>query len=885
MAMCLTKLATESSSSSISHAHNNNGSSAPIMETAKLTPTSGNSSATPTPEYPARSSPPSSLGRGSPQLNHHSNHHHHHHHRGGGGISPPLRGGGGASPPPTLVPSAMSMVSMASMLGHPGGMPPSLFSMGYPRDLGGRNHGIDDFASSMHKFMDRSFGDSPPPPSVPTNDPTANECKIVEYRGEKLAAFTISGKTMLCLPQAFELFLKHLVGGLHTVYTKLKRLEITPIVCNVEQVRILRGLGAIQPGVNRCKLLADTDFDTLYKDCTTSSSRPGRPPKRGVPFPPMSPQDAMLHLKSIHNGGDPYKDGPYPKEPRLDKNPFGNGFGPHGHPGLNPMAAQFMALNHPAAAQAAQAAFLSHSAAGGGGGGPGLPPFGGLPVVTSSPSIPGRPEPQNFMKNPGFSSLEALQRSGLFGAAYLERMREGQRTLQDQQERAAAAAAAAAAAVAATDQDKRDRRHSDGLSSEEKDRSHRMHHDARRDSLERSSSLHRNHSDHQPHHQHHQQQPHRDGGSNSPVLNLSKPSGSESPISDPGHHRLGDVEEEEEEDVVSDDDIAPVSDKKEDKENNNRDILANGKGPVNPTSIPGFPSNLVENMAAMAAASGQTGGGDGQLNSVYGLIGNIQALLKMAVENAKKDESPTITKSDPKTDIGLSKGQPNKAPMSRTTPSGSIHDELEEMKKNSQIYLKRFKKEKRYRRKLQEQLELETKRRVQMEEALKMTSAETLKRITESMHKEMEEKQMNESVDIRKDSSDSLEGRGSNYGQSRRDSLGPRGAGEDSPGLPSTPKSHDGSSVGEDDEDEDDTHGLNKSSSSSSLHPQYNAKVSSTSDNGKNGSRGGNNASAIGGVTTATIGGASTPPRDAPTIGFAKNLFPFNGSSLFGSAN
>ena len=28
---------------------------------------------------------------------------------------------------------------------------------------------------------------------------------------------------MLCLPQAFELFLKNLVGGLHTVYTKCKR--------------------------------------------------------------------------------------------------------------------------------------------------------------------------------------------------------------------------------------------------------------------------------------------------------------------------------------------------------------------------------------------------------------------------------------------------------------------------------------------------------------------------------------------------------------------------------------------------------------------------------------------------------------------------------------
>ena len=35
----------------------------------------------------------------------------------------------------------------------------------------------------------------------------------------------------------FEHFLKHLVGGLHTVYTKLKRLEITPVVCNVEQVK------------------------------------------------------------------------------------------------------------------------------------------------------------------------------------------------------------------------------------------------------------------------------------------------------------------------------------------------------------------------------------------------------------------------------------------------------------------------------------------------------------------------------------------------------------------------------------------------------------------------------------------------------------------------
>ena len=90
-------------------------------------------------------------------------------------------------------------------------------------------------------------------------------------------------------------------------------------------------------------------------------------------------------------------------EPRLDKNPFGNGFGPPGGPpGLNPMAAQFMALQHPA--------FLGQVSAAG------LPAPFGLPspasVVTSSPSIPGRPEPQ-FMKGPNaasLASLEALQR-------------------------------------------------------------------------------------------------------------------------------------------------------------------------------------------------------------------------------------------------------------------------------------------------------------------------------------------------------------------------------------------------------------------------------------------------------------------------------------------
>ena len=93
--------------------------------------------------------------------------------------------------------------------------------------------------------MEKPVYSSPPPAS---SNPENNTCKLIEYRGAKVAAFKVDGRELICLPQAFELFLKHLVGGLHTVYTKLKRLDITPIVCNVEQVRILRGLGAIQPG-------------------------------------------------------------------------------------------------------------------------------------------------------------------------------------------------------------------------------------------------------------------------------------------------------------------------------------------------------------------------------------------------------------------------------------------------------------------------------------------------------------------------------------------------------------------------------------------------------------------------------------------------------------
>ncbi|KAH8854784.1 Dachshund like [Schistosoma japonicum] len=148
------------------------------------------------------------------------------------------------------------------------------------------NDGVQLLSSSSTSSKSLAYCTPNPVPNLPEN----NHVHFLEYRGAHLAAFTVNGRDLICLPQAFELFLKHLVGGLHTVYTKLKRLDIIPVVCNVEQVRILRGLGAIQPGVNRCKLIAPQEFDILYADCTNSSSRPGRPSKRlaGIETPTPS---------------------------------------------------------------------------------------------------------------------------------------------------------------------------------------------------------------------------------------------------------------------------------------------------------------------------------------------------------------------------------------------------------------------------------------------------------------------------------------------------------------------------------------------------------------------------------------------------------------------
>lgn len=62
--------------------------------------------------------------------------------------------------------------------------------------------------------LDHGSGGSNSPLSVQLDyTPETAEAKLIDYRHEKVAAFEIDGEMMMCLPQAYELFLKNLVGG------------------------------------------------------------------------------------------------------------------------------------------------------------------------------------------------------------------------------------------------------------------------------------------------------------------------------------------------------------------------------------------------------------------------------------------------------------------------------------------------------------------------------------------------------------------------------------------------------------------------------------------------------------------------------------------------
>ncbi|XP_068219113.1 dachshund homolog 1-like isoform X11 [Palaemon carinicauda] len=554
-----------------------------------------------------------------------------------------------------LPPSVPLPTSSPSGLGHYrhgmlGGGIPHQFHLGSDPPMSSLLAGLKDFPRQYH---------SPPP--VPSSE--SHECKIVDYRGAKVAAFIINGDTMLCLPQAFEIFLKHLVGGLHTVYTKLKRLGIEPLVCNVDQVRILRGLGAIQPGVNRCKLLCIKHFDILYKDCTTASSRPGRPPKRASDFMTMAPSpDALFDLKKRHleNGG--FHNGQLPGDHRLDKSPLlANGY--HAPPHFNPLQymAHHMGLGYPPLMPG------------------GLP--GGLPGGHPVGHHPLSPNDASPLKHPHITP-ETLARM------HEERVeRERQLALEQRHGLTPTSIAGGHPPMPPT-------------STQDSD-----------------------------HHHHHHHPP------TSPVLNLSKGGAP----SDEGHDDRDDDREHDlashdsaREDLHDDDrrtnqhdDVDRLSDMDDDEDKDESMDIADAWARAS--------SNLGQTQLSSPPGAGGPGatmgiGGSAPLSSTEVLLRNILGLLRVAEENARHHERQTqYEKAELKMEV-----------LRERELRETLEKQLQEEQKNRILMQKRCAKLKKLRRRLQERLDVEVKRRSRYEDHLRSNSPDALGDINDTIRKEME---------------------------------------------------------------------------------------------------------------------------------------------------
>ncbi|GLD64003.1 dachshund c isoform X1, partial [Lates japonicus] len=104
---------------------------------------------------------------------------------------------------------------------------------------------------------------------------------------------------LICLPQAFGDVSQ--APGRGSASHWLKRLDITPVVCNVGKSGCC-GEWGYQPGVNRCKLISRQDFRQLYNDCTSASSRPGRPPKRLQSVTEGGTHHMLSHSGLMHAG-------------------------------------------------------------------------------------------------------------------------------------------------------------------------------------------------------------------------------------------------------------------------------------------------------------------------------------------------------------------------------------------------------------------------------------------------------------------------------------------------------------------------------------------------------------------------------------------------------
>ncbi|XP_058059666.1 dachshund homolog 2 [Anopheles bellator] len=644
------------------------------------------------------------------------------------------------SPPHVSTPTTMGMVGMG-----PRGMAQNLSHIP-PHGLGLLNsfmhHAspLDLMAAAHHHVPPRSYN-SPPP--ISSSDPTANECKLVDYRGQKVAAFMIQGETMLCLPQAFELFLKHLVGGLHTVYTKLKRLDIVPLVCNVEQVRILRGLGAIQPGVNRCKLLSCKDFDVLYRDCTTArclsikppesnsllshSSRPGRPPKRGpvglsMPASHM-PHHAQLKKHRLDNGEFVYENGhlsgllnasrrggprfsSVPLDlPRLDKSPLlANGYNaPPTH--LNHIP--FMQMNpHPGG--------------------------GHHPLMSPGVNPHGIPRPDgSIIKGQNIPGMEAIARAAYEDIVkHLERLRE-----------------------------ERGDDRTPGVDHKPRDLSSQGSGPPLAESPNgQSPALNLSKSSVADHHHHHA------GGGGAGCVGGAASSVALSERSNPISPEPSVHEEDENMSEANISDTEEPNEKDEDISDCERDISS--PVPVSGPGGVGVPQDLESraqalNYSSLAVAVGGVPPGQDPtiISSTETLLRNIQGLLKVAADNARQHERQTsYEKAELKMDV-----------IREREVKDSFERQLADEKRLRALYQKRLKKERRLRIQIQERLDGERKRRVQLEDIIKASGApaEALRIIAENISSEQQQREKERERDAEKEREKDARHPGRDKGQER----------------------------------------------------------------------------------------------------------------------
>ncbi|XP_055934582.1 dachshund homolog 2-like isoform X3 [Argiope bruennichi] len=529
------------------------------------------------------------------------------------------------------------------------------------------------------------------PPGI-TTDATANDCRLIDYRGAKVAAFLVNGDYLLCLPQAFELFLKHLVGGLHTVYTKLKRLDITPIVCNVEQVRILRGLGAIQPGVNRCKLLSCKDFDTLYKDCTTA--RPGRPPKRAtmVGINPNGANHSMLLKKSRMDGEYPGYENGHIGGDRVDKSHLlANGYSHHvaaaqaavvaatagAPPHLNPLP--FMALNHAAAAAAHHNSMLS----------------GTLPLAASS-SHGHLNSSTSSGRGPESSSVIKERNSHNNDVINSTRLRDDRGDMVDSKER-----------LYGFDSHRmKDQAFLNGyfwLLAGAQANGHSPVLNLSQHSSRPSNSSNNSNNNNNPT----TNGPGSGGGGGGGGGAGGENSGSENAYNDGADDDDNDSEDDDDDDREQD-----LSDNPDVSSTANTDRLTSSQHPL---AYPAMGGDV-------CPIPGQTA------SSMETLLRNIQGLLKVAADNARQQERQ----------ISLEKAELKMELLREREVREGIEKQLLDEQRTRILYQKRLKKEKRTRRRVQEQLEAEVKKRAQYEEALRSNSAEALRLLNESLAQELE---------------------------------------------------------------------------------------------------------------------------------------------------